>query len=252
MKKSFSILLILRKDKKGVDGKCPIYVQVTLNCKVMKLPTKKRVFENNWDSSTRLCIGKGFEEINTFLKDTVVKLEKFCQNRINNNEQLTLDIIKDCHSGENINCFFNVYDKMFKIKSKGLRPATISKYNVLRRYVKEFKKRIDVSEVDINFVEKFEDFLFLKDDGKAGVYNHHKNLKAIINLAIKHKMMKENPYINKKLKYESEKFDFLTPEQLLKFSKIKIEDNNSIGYLDKITFRSVEDFMKTEKIKYYK
>lgn len=180
----------------------------------MKLPTKKRIFESNWGGSTRLCTGKDFGEIYTFLKGIVLNLERFCQNIINNKKLLTLDKIRDYYNDVGISFFYTVYDKVFKIKVKGLQPATIYKYNVLRKYLKEFRKRIDISEVDINFVENFEDLFLLKDGGIARINNHHKNLKAIINFAMKHKLMKENPYLNKMLKYESEKFDFLTPEEL--------------------------------------
>ncbi len=46
MKKSFSILVILRTDKKGIDGRCPLNVQVRLNSKVIKLPNKRYTLLN--------------------------------------------------------------------------------------------------------------------------------------------------------------------------------------------------------------
>lgn len=61
MKKSFSIIIILRKDKIGVDGNCPLNVQVTINSKVMKLPIGQKINPKFWDSKNHCCIGKGFE-----------------------------------------------------------------------------------------------------------------------------------------------------------------------------------------------
>ncbi|WP_160139440.1 site-specific integrase [Chryseobacterium sp. c4a] len=240
MKKSFSILPILRKDKIGVDGKCPINVQVRLNSKVIKLPTKQKIFPEQWDSKTKTCIGKGYGELNVFLKDITLKLEKFCLNKINNNQPLTIDMIKDYYNGVNLNCFYTVFDKMLEIKAEDLKEATIYKYNLLRRYLKEFKKQIDVAEVDLMFIGKFGAFLKKKNDGKHGIANHHKNLDAIINLAIKQKLMVDNPYINKEYKEKSKCIVFLTPEELESFTKIKVKPNSGMKLTkDRFIFASL-------------
>ncbi|GAA5085398.1 site-specific integrase [Chryseobacterium ginsengisoli] len=228
MKKPYSVSIILRTDKKGIDGKCPLNVQIRLNSKVLKLPAKQKVFPEEWDKKSKTCIGKGFGEINIFLKEIELKLEKFCMNKINNNQLLTIDIIKDYYNGINLNCFYTVFDKMFEIKSQKLKEPTIYKYNLLRKYLKEFKKQIDVVEVDLMFIERFEAFLRKKDVGKHGISNHHKNLDAIINLAIKHKLMIENPYINKEYKENSECLEFLTPDELESFSKIKLNHDSGL------------------------
>ncbi|RYY56275.1 MAG: hypothetical protein EOO05_18895, partial [Chitinophagaceae bacterium] len=61
-----------------------------------------------------------------------------------------------------------VFDKVFAVKAEDLKEATIYKYNLLRRYLKEFKKQIDVAEVDLMFIEKFGAFLKKKNDGIHG------------------------------------------------------------------------------------
>ncbi|SIQ76958.1 site-specific integrase [Chryseobacterium sp. RU33C] len=228
MKKQFSISIILRTDKKGVDGRCPLNVQVRLHDKIVKLPVKQKVYPEEWDKKTKTCIGKGFGEINIFLKEIVLKLEKFCMNKVNNNQLLTIDVIKDYYNGVNLNCFYTVFDKMLEIKSQKIKEPTLYKYNLLRKYLKEFKKRIDVAEVNLMFIEDFEAFLRRKDDGKHGIANHHKNLDAIINLAIKHKLMIDNPYINKEYKEKSECLVFLTPDELESFSKIKVNPDSGL------------------------
>lgn len=224
MKKSFSILIILRKDKKGVDGKCPLNVQVTLNSKVTKLPTKYKILPSEWDSGNRCCLGKGNGELNTSLKSIIVELEKFCHTRIFSNLPLTLDSIKDYYNGVSIRCFYTVFDRVFEIKAKKLRSPTVYKYNLLKKYLQEFKKHVDIADIDLQFIEKFESFLIVKGIGIHGVSNHHKNLNAIINLAIKHKLMFDNPYINKDFKEDSEKLDFLSPDELTAFSKIQTDN----------------------------
>lgn len=240
MKKEFSILIILRKDKKGVDGKYPLNVQVRLHSKVMKLPTKQRLFAEEWNNKTKTCIGKGFGELNVRLKDITLELEKFCLNKINNKQTLTLENIKDFYNGVNLNCFYTVFDKMLAIKSKKIKEPTLYKYNLLRKYLKEFKKRIDVAEINLMFIEDFEAFLRKKNDGIYGIANHHKNLDAIINLAIKHKLMIENPYINKEYKEKSECLVFLTPDELESFIKIKVNPNSGIRLTkDRFVFASI-------------
>ncbi|WP_426479521.1 tyrosine-type recombinase/integrase [Chryseobacterium sp. CBSDS_008] len=240
MKKSFSILVILRKDKIGVDGRCPINVQVRLNSKVIKLPTKQKIYPDQWDSKTKTCIGKGYGELNVFLKDITLKLEKFCLNKINNNQPLTIDMIKEYYNGVNLNCFYTVFDKMLAIKSKKIKEPTLYKYNLLRKYLKEFKKRIDVAEINLMFIEDFEAFLRKKNDGIHGIANHHKNLDAIINLAIKHKLMVDNPYINKEYKEKSECLVFLTPDELESFIKIKVDPSSGIKLTkDRFVFASL-------------
>lgn len=227
MKKSFSVLLILRKDKKGVDGKCPIYVQVTLNSKVTKLPTNQKINPKDWDCKNRCCVGKGFGELNIYLDEIANRLRKFCLSKITNEEPLNFDLIKDYHSGINMNCFYKIFEKSFEIMkvNRKFSEATIYKYDLLKRNLKEFKSKIDVSQMDIFFVNNFEKFLNAKGAGVHGTCSNHTKLDAIINQAIKLKLMKENPYVNKEYKVESKKMNFLTPEELIKFSKVNVEND---------------------------
>ena len=224
MKKSFSVLLILRKDKKGRDGKCPIYVQVTLNSKVTKLPTNQKINLKDWDSKNHCCIGKGFGELNIYLDELANRLRKFCLSKITNEEPLNFDLIKDYHVGINMNCFYRIFEKSFEIinTNRKFYEATIYKYDLLKRNLKEFKSKIDVSQIDIFFVNNFEKFLIAKGSGVHGTCSNHTKLDAIINQAVKLKLMKENPYVNKEYKVESKKMNFLTPEELIKFSKVNI------------------------------
>lgn len=229
MKKSFSVLLILRKDKKRVDGKCPIYVQVTLNSKVTKLPTNQKINPKDWDSKNHCCVGKGFAELNILLDEIANRLRKFCLSRITNEEPLNFDLIKDYHSGISLNCFYRIFEKSFDIinTNRKFSEATIYKYDLLKKNLKEFKSKIDVSQMDIFFINNFEKFLIAKGCGIHGTSSNHTKLNAIINQALKLKLMKENPYVNKDFKAESKKMNFLTPDELTKFSKI--DTGNDVG-----------------------
>lgn len=225
MKKSFSILLILRKDKKGTDKKYPLNIQVTINSKVMKLPTKHRVYLQEWDSINRCLVGKGLGELNNLLNSVLVDLRGFCYVKIQNGEPLTFETIRDYYNGVNLNCFYKVFDKVFEIKRKKLSEASIYKYDLLRKNLKEFKSRIDISQIDLFLIEKFEDFLIAKGSGIHGTCSNHTKLDAIINLAVKMKLLKENPYKMKDYKEISKKFNFLTPNELKKISTIEVNEN---------------------------
>lgn len=227
MKKSFSVLLILRKDKKGLDGRCPINVQVTLNSKVMKLPTNQKINPNDWDSKNHCCVGKGFSELNILLDEMANRLRKFCLSKITNEEPLNFDLIKDYHTGISLNCFYRVFEKTFDIikTNRKFSEATIYKYDLLKSNLKQFKSKIDVSQIDIFFINNFEKFLIAKGAGVHGTCSNHTKLNAIINQALKLKLMKENPYVNKEFKVESKKMNFITPDELIKFSKVDVSND---------------------------
>lgn len=229
MKKTFSILIILRneKGKIGSDGRCPLNVQVTINSVAKKFYIGQKIHPKDWDSKKRCCIGKGFGQLNLLLDDITSNLRKFCYTKIANGEPLTHEIVKDYYKGVNVNCFYKVFDKVFEIKKKKLSEASIYKYELLRRNLKEFKSRLDVSQIDLFFIEKFENFLEAKGAGVHGTCSNHTKLNAIINLAVKHKLMKENPYVLKDYKVNSKKMNFLTPNELVKFSKI--DTTNDLG-----------------------
>lgn len=228
MKKSFSILIILRKDKRGMDNKYPLNIQVTINSKVMKLPTKHKVYLKDWDLVNRCCAGKGFGELNVLLKETVTRLERYCYTKMLSAEPLTFELVKDYHNGVNLNCFYKVFDKVFEIKKKKLSEASIYKYDLLRRNLKEFKSRIDISQIDLFLIEKFEDFLIAKGSGIHGTCSNHTKLDAIINLAVKMKLLKDNPYTMKDYKVTSKKFNFLTPKELKRFSCIDVSSDSGL------------------------
>ena len=119
MKKSFSILIILRKEKQRLDGSCPLNVQVTINSKVWKLPISQRINPKFWDAKNHCCIGKGFGELNIYLDEVANRLRKFCLSKIINEEPLNIDLIRDYHNGVNLNCFFRVLiDVLKELKMK--------------------------------------------------------------------------------------------------------------------------------------
>jgi integrase/recombinase XerD len=230
MKKSFSILIILRKEKQRLDGSCPLNVQVTINSKVWKLPISQRINPKFWDAKNHCCIGKGFGELNIYLDEVANRLRKFCLSKIINEEPLNIDLIRDYHNGVNLNCFFRVFDRCLEgIKNeRSIGEETLYKYDLLRRNLKQFKSRIDVTQIDKHFVGKFKNFLYSKGSGKTGTANQLSKLDAIINEAFKQKLMKENPLKYMNYKVISKKKNFLTYNELLGFERIDVSDETGL------------------------
>lgn len=219
MKNAYSIKVALRTDKVLRNGDCPLILRVIIDSKQKKIDLKERINPKYWDSKNSKALGKGFKILNNKLDKAKSDLVTFCSLKESGGISVTFELIDSYLKGKDDNDFFQVYDDI--VASKKLKEDTEYKYTLLRSRLKEFKTRIFTSDINYNFIVKFDTFLRNKSIGDGGLYNHHKCLKSIINEAMKLDKMEKSPYVLFKFKGVKQNEVFLEESEVLKIRDLR-------------------------------
>jgi len=233
MKRSFKVGLVLRTDKERQNGECPLYLKITLNGKFfVKLSIGESIPVRNWDSKAQCSVGKGYGLLNIRLQTIILEMENFIAEQKNRNNEVTKEMIIDFFKKEDKQCFYNFFDETFcKTKFVGLAKATKESYVLLRKRLKEFRPNLSLQQIDLKFVNAFNDFLIQKKEtGKGGVWNRQKNFRTVVKMAYDMNLIKEYPFKQFKLDKPDAKNIALTKEECQKIieadlgNKIHLEE----------------------------
>ncbi|KPE50114.1 tyrosine-type recombinase/integrase [Chryseobacterium sp. MYb264] len=224
MSDKFSIKAVLRTDKILKNGKHPISIQIIINSNKKRISIGESIDLKDWDKKNGLAIGKGYKDLNSKLINERSGLDKYLRNANLAGIPLTFRLVDDYFKKTDNNNFFTVFDFIVDLKSE-LSKDTLYKYETLRKRLKGFKSTILVSDVDLAFITKFDNYLKKLNIGEGGIYNHHKCLKCIINEAVEHKKFNiDNPYKNKKsvkVKSPNHREVFLEEDEVLKIKQYR-------------------------------
>lgn len=187
MKSNFSVKAILRTDKVLKNGNSPIFIQVFINSEKKTYSLGESVEQKFWDKKSGQAVGKGFGTLNSIINKRISDMVAHCNQAIMGGVPLSFSIIDNFVKGNQNNNFFKVFDEVLELKKPDLSDDTYYKYQTLRTRLKNFKSKIFVSEIDLALIKKFDNYLKNLGIGDAGVYNHHKCLKCIINDATRPK-----------------------------------------------------------------
>jgi integrase/recombinase XerD len=219
---NFSVKAILRKDKKRMDGTCPINYRITINSNVLKLSSGEFCEENNWNVKDGSFKGSKSSYENSLIDSELSRIKDFLREQRSIGTCLDIELVKSFYSTNDSDDFYEFFDKFCVIKFKELSEGTQYHYEILRKRLKQFKKEIKFSQINLSFIERFDTFLSTKfNTGNSGRWSRHKNLKAVLGNALKNNLIKKNPYEGFKLTQEETKIDYLNPTELKLIEKIR-------------------------------
>ena len=222
---------IIRTDKPAkTNGLFPIYFCVVVGKIQIKTPTKYEVSQKYWDKKQGEVLKgwKNYEEINMVLKKKCSDFDRWVIQNELTGVAVSRETVKDYFSGKKTNIqksFFDFYSEQVKLWKNKLSVNTIKSYDGTYRALKEFRKQIEFSQLDLTFVEEFDTFLkTVRKNTGGGEFNRHKNLKTVIIAAIRKGLMTKNPYQYFPIKHENPERMFLTPDEVRKFELADLSD----------------------------
>lgn len=232
MKLNYSVKAILRTDKKRLDGKCPINFRVTINSKVLKLPSGEFVEESNWNKTDSCYKGSKTSVANEMLDKEINRIKDFIREQRIFGREVTRETIKKFYSKKDTNDFSILYEEFSKKKFKEISLGTQEHYLLLKKRILEYRPNLKVQDIDLTFVENFDTFLRNKSViSDAGLFNRHKNLKTFIRYVIKEKFLESNPYEDFKMPKCKQKFGHITLEELKAIKELDLSDfKNKNGF----------------------
>ena len=232
MKQNFSVKAILRNDKKRKDGTYPINYRVTIDSRVLKLSSGEYVEETKWNKIDACFKGSKSSIENSSLEYDIARIKDFIRIQRSVGKFLTLDSVKNFYSTKPADDFFKFYDEFCVRKFLEISIGTSKHYTLLRKRLKQFKNDIRFSQIDLKFIEDFDTFLKKTSViSVAGIFNRHKNMKAVLRQALKQKLIQENPYEDFKFKRGEPKFGHLTNGEINAIKNMAFDDEKNAAGL---------------------
>lgn len=221
LKQNFSVKAVLRKDKKRKDGLCPINYRVTINSATVRLHSGVYCEEDNWNSVEGLYKGKLSSVDNSLLCRDIAKIKNYLVEQRTIGTQLDIELVKRFYSTKDSDDFYEFYEEFCEKKLPELSEGTRYHYKLLEKRLREFKKQIRLSQINLTFLENFQTFLKYKlKTGDSGCWSRHKNLKAVLGYAFANGRITKNPYDNYNMKQSESEIDYLTASELLSIEKL--------------------------------
>ena len=225
-------LIFNRKNKKLLpDEKALIQIEIYLTdarpSRRKYISTGIYLRQDQWKKD-RIVKHPNQVDLNLYIKNQIQKIENYELSLINSGKKFTFELLDRFLIGGEIDISFldfiqNEAEQDTRIR-EGTRKHHISLIRCLERFglIKEF------SDLTYKNIEKFDNYLHLKNYKQSTIYGYHKRMKAYIQRAIRKDYFnfQDNPYLRFKVKRgESEERRFLTPDELkrLELKKLPIE-----------------------------
>ncbi|MBN1618544.1 tyrosine-type recombinase/integrase [Candidatus Dojkabacteria bacterium] len=164
---------MIEATKANKAGDCTVYVEVSVSNKgekkkTVRIPTSIKVNADSWSAKSQSIIrgkSKDYYKVNQMLlaqKDLVMEIIAELSQR----GKYQLSEIKQRYSDKTAPVtlsFFDIYDEFLKVKNMSMTRNGIKDFKTLKTHLLGFEKergsKIILSEIDLTFFEKFENYL---------------------------------------------------------------------------------------------
>ncbi len=235
-----NLLFYLRHDRLNESNEPHIFLRITVNRKRAEIATKKYIDIEKWDQKAQRVKGykTEYKEINNYLQTLKNIAFRHHNEMLNKEESITAQSLKDRILGRSTSQktlieAFNYHNDILKRQmGSTYAPATLNRYQTTLDHTKRFLKQhykyndIPLKELKYNFILEFE--TYFKDVRRC---NHNttvkylKNLKKVINMAIKNEWLEKDPFANYKVTLKETKRVHLDKSELETLKKKELPIN---------------------------
>lgn len=178
-----------------------------------------------WDLK-RLKINKSHNDhdtLNEELDSIINNIKGTIKHKKDKGEQISLSRICDI---KDLKIYLSFYDFMQDEIEKSILKESTKKTHRRTLYVmREFKKELNISDLNVTYLMDFERYLNRLELGVNTTYKYFKNIRTYVNRAIVLDLMKINDYPFKKFKLRQVDGtrDYLSPEELKKLESLSFD-----------------------------
>ncbi|WP_139855653.1 site-specific integrase [Aequorivita sinensis] len=229
MNKTFGLLFYLKKSKVDSQGKCPIYLRITIDSKRTEISTKRYIEVDKWSTQANKAIGRteDVRELNAYLDSLTTKVYQSQRDLIQDDKPVTTETIKNKFLGVEekertlIAIFNNHNSQVEKLVGREFSAGTLERYKTVCKHLKEFMLHqykisdIGIKRVDHQFITDFEFYLkTVRNCGHNSTIKYIKNFKKIVRIAMANKWISHDPFINYKVRLKEVDRQFLSEEEI--------------------------------------
>ena len=229
MRNKFYVHIHIIKTKINKKGQAPIYLRLTVDGKRKEYSVSRRIEPRKWNSRMEKALGNSREavEINTHISNLKHKLNQIHQTFIQDEKHITVNSLLKELKGENqqnkltLEVFKEHNEKLDQLIGKDISASSAQRYwtchNHVQQFINEEFKEDDyrLKDIDHNFIIKFEHFLKTKRHcNHNSALKYVNNFKKIVRIALAHKWINYDPFINYRVKFEAVEREFLTQDEI--------------------------------------
>ena len=229
MNKTFGLLFYLKKSKVDAQGKCPIYLRITVDGKRTEISTKRSIAISKWNTQANKAIGRteDVRELNAYLDSLITKVYQSQRDLIQDDKEVTTETLKNKFLGiedkeRTLITIFNNHNKQVeKLVGKDYSKATLTRYKTVCSHLQEFMKYqykisdISIKRIDHQFITDFDFYLkSQRNCSHNSALKYIKNFKKIILIALANNWLRIDPFLGYKVKFKIKDRQFLSEEEI--------------------------------------
>jgi len=210
-----SVSIYINESYVNLNNESALYLRVYINNKYIKIPLKIHAKVINFDKDKGRIKGVGQKNNNLLIKEALGRAADIILKYKVNRKELTKDLfIKEFSNPSYFTDFYKFMERKIKERKNEITETTQKQHFVQLRKLQEFKKELALSEITESFLKEYENWLLRKrKNGINTTHNALKTLKTYIKIALKEKLITENPFEFFKMKKEKKIPEFLDPEE---------------------------------------
>ena len=233
--KTMSVAFFTRKERINEGNEVPIFMRITIDGKRAEFSIKEKIEEEKWLNGRAVGASNKSKNLNDLLDSYTAKAKEYYRYLYDRNESVTALKVSDLMKGKKTSDKTLLWlsdkyiSKISNLINNGYADATLTRYQTTKRHIEAFLKKkykksdILITDLNYEFISEFETyFKRTRDCNHNTSMKYLKNLKAIVNLALKNDWLDKDPFRNFACKVQPVERDFLTEEEILKIKSKKI------------------------------
>ena len=224
----YQLFFFQRTSKPYKNGLCPIYLRIQYKGKRKSLSTRLACSPKDWDEKSRRLnqSSRLAKYLNADL-DNWEKRVKECFDHLQATQpSFDLEDVQSLliHGKKDpgmLEVFDERIDEMAQLIDRGYSKATLTNYKTCRKHLKEYigdklsRTEIKIRQVGGPFIDSFHMYLRTTKGCQVNSANKNlRNLRAVLNIALKKGYIDKNPFDQISMKYERKSREFLTEQEL--------------------------------------
>jgi len=245
MRGSFSLLFYPKGATIDKSGKALIYLRITVDGKRNELSIKRRIKPSKWNSSMGKPIGRGLEEkeLVRYMSSIRSHIYKVHETLVTKGNPFSSEMIKSIYLNKDIyrrtllKVFQEHNEQMESLIGKDYSAGCYKRYVRTKNHIADFIKKdyqredIFLGEVNLEFINKFEYYLKVRDIGNQNTITKYiTNLKKIVRIAYANDWISKDPFFHWKAKWKAVEREFLSELEIRLLMKKEI----SVTRLDQV------------------
>lgn len=239
-----TIKLTIDKRRVYTDNRHPVIFRITSNTKTTSIDANVKLLAKEWDSSKRK-VNKthlNFKNLNIHLHNKLLEFEKRLLEFASKTNDLTVSELKELivngGSPDQINFEQFALKEIKSLREQDRYGNAQSYETALNRFIKYAGKNITLDKIDYSLICGFDSQLLKEGLVRNSVSVYMRELRALLNIAIKKKLMDRSlyPFNDYKIKTEKTVSRAITKSDIQKIKNLELEEGSELWHSRNIFF----------------